>query len=135
MKTTKRFDNTVMKLYKAFHNGYLKFEFSCACAVGNICNNSMTWRGAINYYGALNLDGYKGKTKKCIDQTGYSVYELATIEQIFMFEAFGLEEEKEKQYQGLCKVIEYLCELDGLENVMDYTSLFEYKEGVKELVI
>ena len=46
-----------------------------------------------------------------------------------------LETDKEQQFKGLCAVVEYLCELDGIPNVMDYTSLFETKEGkpVKEL--
>jgi hypothetical protein len=45
---------------------------------------------------------------------------------------------KEFQFKGLEAVVKYLCELDGISNVMDYTSLFEYNdknEPIKELSI
>lgn len=32
---------------------------------------------------------------------------------------------KDEQFKGLCAVVEYLCELEGIPNVMDYTCLFE----------
>lgn len=40
MKTTKRFDNAVTKLYNAFHNGELNAMDCTMCAVGNMCDNN-----------------------------------------------------------------------------------------------
>lgn len=122
-ETTPRFNNAVTKLYNAFHNGTLD-AFDCtACAVGNICNNQAEWsdlKGFIceNPYAEQNKGHY------IIKQTGYSVNELIKVEIIFV-EHVSLSNSEEDQFKGLCSVVEYLCELDGIPNVMDYTCLFE----------
>ena len=41
------------------------------------------------------------------------------------FEGVSSEHSKHHQFKGLEAVVKYLCELDGIPNVMDYTSLFE----------
>lgn len=122
MKTSERFTNAVTKLYNAFHNGTLNAMDCKACAVGNICNNSAHWSGSY-----------------IAPETGYSREELYTIENLFMF---GTKDENSailpwragqvnssradnKVFEALCAVIEYLCEIEGIHNVMDYTSLFE----------
>ena len=42
---------------------------------------------------------------------------------------------KQTQFKGLEAVINYLCELDNIPNIMEYTSLFEYQDNkpLKEL--
>lgn len=120
MKTSERFTNAVTKLYNAFHKGELNAMDTCACAVGNICNNTPEWS-------RINLH-----TENAIN-TGYSAKELWRIELLFMFGKDGerdAEVTKQPRYndnvfEALCDVIEYLCELDGIPNVMDYSKLFE----------
>jgi len=143
MKTTKRFDNAVMKLYNAFHGNRLNAMDCKACAVGNLCNNNSEWVDYMHINGLdfrmINRDSkiYKfvKNDEKNILKTGYSALELAQVENIFMF-GYKLQEKnpedyifttigKEKQFDGLCRVIEYLSELDNIPNPMDYTKLFE----------
>ena len=128
MKTTERFDNAVSKLYKAYHNNRLN-AFDCkACAVGNILNNDMSWDNG--YIGARQFN------ESHLQLSGYSQIELNTVELKFMrgtnttfqdakFRHKLNEPNKETQFKGLCAVVEYLCELDNIPNVMDYTKLFE----------
>lgn len=144
MKTTERFENAVTKLYNAFHYGELKLSNCTACAVGNICDNKSEWFSPIieikksiyNY-----AETFEIIENDTIKKSGYSAFELSMIETKF---AYGVNyangedkgwtmETKETQFNGLCKVIEYLCELDNIPNVMDIQSLFEYKEEVKPL--
>lgn len=133
MKTTPRFDAAVSKLYNAFHNGTLNAMDCKACAVGNICDNTSDW--AYNNF----------KTN-----TGYSANELEEIESLFMSGSkpngkcwfdfdkkylgkgyygwdakFVKSENEDLVFFAMCKVIEYLCELDNIPNIMDYTRLFE----------
>lgn len=129
MRTTERFEKAVTKLYKAFHDCTLN-AYNCeACAVGNICGNKGDWSDIIfmpSY--RADFDAYKEmKPNRTILKTGYSVFELAKVEDIFI-EAHRGEQYftiKEKQFKGLCSVIEYLCELDNIPNPMDYSKLFE----------
>lgn len=138
MKTTERFENAVTKLYKAFHENKLDAMSCSACAVGNICDNQREWIDvrATGVLGQLE-DGYTTSTKALglIYKTGYSPNEIVTIEAIFLNNTLGYpkdgytygfgEQTKENQFKGLCAVVEYLCELDGIPNVMDYSKLFE----------
>lgn len=41
--------------------------------------------------------------------------------------------EKEVLFNGLCKVVEFLCQLDGVENVMNYSKLFEFKQSKQSI--
>ncbi len=135
MKATQRFENAVSKLYRAFHEGTLD-AFDCsACAVGNICDNSSRWtihtlmipQRKTKEDIKIKLLEKKGEYK--VLRTGYSNVELSIIEGVFL-DVF-LDElnfqlgSKQKQFLGLCAVIEYLCELDNIPNIMDYTKLFE----------
>ena len=133
-KLPARTENAITNLYTAFHNDELD-AFNCsACAVGNICNNNSKWSGwYLSSEGKLENRGEYPKSE-------YSFSELKQIELVFLTpwielgiwgDEHGLD--KETQFKGLCAVIEYLCELDNVPNVMEIQSLFEYKEGVKEL--
>jgi len=132
MTHPKRFTDAVTKLYNAFHEGTLN-AFNCqACAVGSICNKSSEWYNF--WFTARNLHshGYSQNFKKFegnVLNTGYSSIELAKVELVFLenFDSTGEDSSKDKhrQFNGLCAVIEYLCELDNIPNIMDYKSLFE----------
>ena len=140
MKTTKRFDNAVIKLYNAYHENRLNANQCTACAVGNICDNNESWKKLVMHHGKREFDfsQYIGNTKKVIDKTGYSPEELLHIETIFL-KKVGYpryeKETKEGQFLGLCAVIEYLCELDNIKNVMDYTKLFETEENAPKYTL
>lgn len=133
MKTTERFEKAVTKLYNAFHEGTLN-AFACeACAVGNIVGHG-NWA----FQNVVDFSVYKAIYKEPVpNDSGYNVDELMKIEKIFLLN-FPIEErclfngngrDKNNQFKGLCAVVEYLCELDGIPNVMDYSSLFEYNEN------
>lgn len=140
MKHSERFENAVSKLYNAFHEGRLKGMDCEACAVGNICDNNGDWR-YMPYYGmsnSWNREIYLETVKK----TGYSDDELVNIERLFMYgvregsfkhkwKNNETDETTETQFQGLCAVVEYLCELEGIENIMDYQSLFNPKRELE----
>jgi len=134
MKTTVRFENAVTKLYNAFHENRLNAYDCSACAVGNICNNNHEW--SANFL-ATSIDfsiksqityPIKHEVKKLIKESGYTAYQLAKVEALFLNEVETYDRHnKEHQFKGLCAVIEYLCELDNIPNVMDIQSLFEFE--------
>lgn len=123
MKHSERFTNAVTKLYNAFHQGELEQLDCTKCAVGSIVGNDK-WSNFrtldCNY---MTIISSPRIGKENIKFEGYSVEELCLVEERFMnsYE----DETKEEQFKGLCAVIEYLCELEGIPNVMDYQSLFE----------
>jgi hypothetical protein len=136
MKTTKRFENSVMKLYKAFHEGTLNAWDCSACAVGNICNNNWQWayvrilksdNSCVEFVIDKNNKSYEIAVD-IIKKSDYSVDEIIKIESLFLScfkQGRNDGKEKELQFLGLCAVVEYLAELDNIPNPMDYTKLFE----------
>lgn len=139
-----RFTRAIEKLYTAFHKGELKATDSCACAVGNICNNKRGWNDTNNFVEENYVKGsnyYDAEVFLKEENVGYNFIEIATIEKIFLtsmgycipFNIFvwrSINETKETQFKGLCAVVEYLCELDGIPNVMDFSKLFETEDNV-----
>lgn len=129
MKITERFDRAIKSLYEAFHFGELKKQNCKACAVGNMVGGRTEWHVAIYFMRQLgpNIDyhiiqpGYfvpeikKGLLQ--IEGTGYSYLQIMNIEELF--------ESSESEFDGLCKIIEYLCGIEGIPNIMDYIKLFE----------
>jgi len=132
----KRFTDAVSKLYNAFHSGKLQLTDCKKCAVGNICNNSDKWFLPIR---STNFKTYSMvsnplKENEFVDMPysilkfGYSAFELAQIEHKFAKAMVGdNEKSKSNQFKGLCVVVEYLCELDNIPNIMDIQSLFEFE--------
>ncbi|MEN8777389.1 MAG: Na(+)-translocating NADH-quinone reductase subunit F [Polaribacter sp.] len=142
MNTPKRLENALIKLYNAFHNNTLNPEDCKACAVGNILDNYDSWKHLSNHHGSLELS-YVGKVHQNLGRkfNGYSPKEILQIEKIFL-EACGFKTplchynskpqnptNKEVLFNGLCKVVTFLCELDQVPNVMDYSKLFEYENN------
>ena len=138
MKTSARFDNAIEKLYKAFHNHTLNPEDYKQCAVGNILDNTDSWKHLSDHHGSLQLN-YIGLVNQKFGKrfNGYSPLEILQIEATFL-KACGYElplhhkntkpnnpRDKECLFNGLSEVIKYLCELDNIENIMDYSKLFE----------
>lgn len=142
MNTPVRLENAIVKLYNAFHNNRLDPEDCTACAVGNILDNHDSWKHLSNEHGSLQLN-YIGIVHQRLGRrfNGYSPQELLEIEKIFL-EACGFRtplchynpkpvnpRDKETLFNGLAAVVAYLCELDDIPNVMDYSKLFEYENG------
>jgi len=138
MNTPKRLENALTKLYTAFHEGTLNPECCISCAVGNICDNTDSWKHFSDFHGSLQLN-YVGLVHQRLGRSvnGYTPQQLLKIEAIFL-KACGFSvplnrkgtkpknpTSKEVLFKGLCAVVEYLCALDGVENVMDYTKVFE----------
>lgn len=139
METTKRFDKAIEKLYLAFHNNYLNPECCKQCAVGNILDNKDFWKHLSDNHGSVKLNKL-GLLHQNLGRrfNGYNPLELMQIEVAFL-KGCGYQlpyhhkhikphnpTDKNVLFNGLCSVVELLCQLDGIENVMDYSNLFNY---------
>lgn len=139
MKSSTRLEQAIQKLYVAFHNNTLYPECCKQCAVGNILDNTDSWKHLSDYHGALELN-YVGLIHQNLGRkfNGYSPLELLKIEATFLT-ACGYQlplHHKNKKpknsmsknilFNGLSEVITLLCEIDNVSNVMDYTKLFEF---------
>lgn len=140
MKTQHRLERAIEKLYVAFHENKLHPECCKQCAVGNILDNRDDWRHLTDHHGSLQLN-YVGKVHEMLGRkfNGYSPLELLKIEAVFL-KACGYKiplnyrnihpknsQDKDILFIGLTEVITFLCELDHVQNIMDYTKLFEFK--------
>lgn len=138
MKTSNRLDQAIKKLYVAFHNNTLHPECCQQCAVGNILDNKDSWKHLSDEHGSLTLN-YLGLVHQNFGRkfNGYSPHELLQIEAIFL-KGCGYSlplhhagkkpknpQDKDILFKGLSETVKFLCELDGVENVMDYSKLFE----------
>lgn len=141
MQVPKRLEDALIKLYDAFHNNELNPECCSACAVGNILDNHDSWKHLSDTHGSLELS-YVGRTHQQLGRTfnGYTPFELLQVEKVFL-EACGFKtplchydakprnpRSKEVLFAGLSAVVAFLCELDGIANVMDYSKIFEYEQ-------
>lgn len=142
MKTSKRLEQALVKLYNAFHNNRLNPEDCTACAVGNILDNHDSWKHLSLNHGALQLS-YVGTVHQNLGRkfNGYSPKEILQIEKVFL-EACGFKtplchynprpinpKSKERLFKGLSAVVALLCKFDNIPNVMDFSRLFEYEDN------
>lgn len=138
MTNSRRFDRAIEKLYIAFHNNTLHPECSKQCAVGNICNNTDSWRHLSDRHGSTTLN-YVGLVNQNFGKRffGYTPLELLQIEAIFL-KACGYSlplnhkgtrpddpTDKEILFKGLSAVIHFLCSLDDIDDPLDFSKLFE----------
>lgn len=139
MKTSYRLEQAIHKLYNAFHNNELHPECCHKCAVGNILDNSDAWKHLSDSHGSLQLN-YLGLVHQNLGRNfnGYSPMELLNIEASFL-KGCGYSlplkrlrakpknpRDKEVLFNGLCETVALLCALDDVDNVMDYSKLFEF---------
>lgn len=142
MKTSKRLEKAIAKLYNAFHNGELNADCCIQCAVGNICDNTDTWRLLTVGHGSLQLS-YLGNLNQNFGRKvfGYTPLELLNIEAEFL-KGCGYtlpisktstkpsnSKDKDLQFNGLCRVVAYLCKLDNISNIMDFSNLFKVENN------
>lgn len=138
MQNPLRLENAIKKLYNAFHNNTLHPECCQQCAVGNILDNKDSWKHLSDSHGSLQLN-YLGLVHQNLGRkfNGYTPLELLKIEAIFL-KACGYSlplyhsgkkpknpQDKDSIFNGLAETVKFLCELDGVKNVMDYSKLFE----------
>lgn len=142
MKNSPRLDQAISKLYKAFHNDNLNPECCKSCAVGNILDNTDTWKHLTEGHGSLKLT-YVGKVNEAFGKklNGYTPAELLQIEAAFLngcgyslplsYKTNKLVDRtsKEVMFNGMCEAVAVLCKLDGISNVMDYSRLFEFEDN------
>ncbi|WP_299129026.1 Na(+)-translocating NADH-quinone reductase subunit F [uncultured Winogradskyella sp.] len=145
MTTTVRFTNAIQKLYTAFHNNTLNPEDCKQCAVGNILDNTNCWKHFTDLHGSTKLN-YVGLVHQNLGRkfNGYTPLELLKIEAAFL-EGCGYRlsstycykpdttKNKVILFNGLCQVVATLCELDGIDNVMDCSTLFNHLPSLSEL--
>ena len=138
MNSSSRLNLAISKLYIAFHTNNLHPECCKQCAVGNILDNKDAWKHLSDNHGSTCLN-YIGLVHQNLGRkfNGYSPFELLHIEAIFLKSCgYSLPlhcngkkpknpQDKDVLFNGLSEVIKFLCELDGVENVMDYSRLFE----------
>lgn len=145
MKTTERFNRVYKALSQAYFNGELEKGDCNKCAVGNIfreygcieatnpraITSASNWKFLfvtdigdlqqyVDVYKPINytdeqIEEYKSCAIQTIMKTGYSVKEMARIENIF--ETSTPDNSDEGQYKGLCAVVEYLLSLDNTDEV------------------
>lgn len=142
MKTPKRVELALIKLYNAYHNNRLNPEDCTACAVGNILDNHDSWKHLSDQHGSLQLN-YVGKVHQNLGRkfNGYTPEELLKIEKVFL-EACGFKTplchynpkpvnplSKDNLFNGLSAVVDLLCKMEQMDNVMDYSKLFEQENG------
>lgn len=140
MATSQRFDLAIEKLYKAFHQGTLNPECSNHCAVGNICDNKDAWKNLTDKHGSTKLN-YVGLVNENLGRriNGYKPSELLQIEATFLKACgYSLPYSSKSQgkpkhfsndilFDGLCAVVQILCVLEGIPNIMDFRKLFDFK--------
>ncbi|MAW95693.1 MULTISPECIES: Na(+)-translocating NADH-quinone reductase subunit F [unclassified Leeuwenhoekiella] len=138
-----RFENAIQKLYRAFHANTLDPECCKSCAVGNILDNTDSWKHLTEGHGSLRLS-YVGQINEAFNKRfqGYSPGELLQIEAAFLRgcgyqlplkrNSFRPEDRTSKHilFDGLCEAITVLCKLDTIPNVMDYQDLLKSKNFV-----
>lgn len=144
---TTRFKNALDALVYAFFNDTLAKGDCAACAVGNICDWSYGYKkkspldsyeiaegNTTDDWGYLLFKGGKvDKGLKAISKTGYSLDEIIKIEKAFesntnidfvKYRFKSSDEIMQDQYNGLCAVVDVLCELEGIEDPTEYKELF-----------
>ncbi len=139
--TSRRLEKAIQKLYVAFHNNQLNPACCKQCAVGNMCDNIDSWKNFTDQHGSLELNQL-GRLNQRFGRRhfGYLPSELLRVEAVFL-KACGyklpltrktLKEtasvSKDQIFDGLSAVVAYLCALDGVQNYMDYSKVFEYDE-------
>ena len=140
MNLPMRLESALEKLYLAFYEGTLNPENCCHCAVGNICDRVDSWKYFTDRHGSVKLN-YLGRLNENLGKriNGYSPLELLGIEAVFLKGCGYTFDSRQKllkpakmvtsdmMFRGLCNVVDFLCELEGMDNVMDQYKKFNLK--------
>jgi len=146
MNLPNRLEHALQKLYSAYNNDTLHPEDACRCAVGNILNETDSWKHFSDDHGSLQLN-YVGKVNELVGKKfqGYTPSEILQIEFAFLqgcgyslplkYNGFKPNNPKDRNilFDGLCNAIQVLCKLDGVTNCLEITESFEkIKSTAKE---
>lgn len=131
MKTTKRFDEAVIKLANAFHNKELVPGWCASCAIGTLIGRTGKWYLYIFHNGLLNEKGLL-EAREELESIDYNMNEVIRIESIFEYSYNHSREvlknkKRESIFYVLCEVVKLLAEFDGITGVMDIESLLKQK--------
>lgn len=138
MKTPRRLELAINKLYSAFNSKNLNPECCKQCAVGTILDNTDSWKHLSDDHGSLKLN-YVGQVHEAFGKrfNGYKPSELLLIEQTFLkgcgfqvplhFKNLKPQDSPDKVllFQGFCDVVALLCQLDNCPNILD-TEAFKH---------
>lgn len=131
MNLPARLEQALSKMYRAFYQDRLDPEDCKYCAVGNICDNRDFWKHFTDLHGSDQLN-YIGWVNEEFGKRfyGYSPKELLKTEAVFL-KGCGYSFSKGKRllkpaakidrdmmFSGLTAAVDYLCKLDGVDNVM-----------------
>lgn len=133
-----RLELALQKLYNAYNNDTLHPEDACQCAVGNILNQTDSWKHFSDDHGSLQLN-YVGKVNELVGKKfqGYTPTEILQIEFAFLqgcgyslplkHNGFKPTNPKDRNvlFDGLCNAIQVLCKLDGVTNCLEITDTFK----------
>lgn len=147
MTTSIRFDKAIRKLYTAFHHKTLNPDDCKQCAVGNILDNTDSWKHLTDMHGSLKLN-YIGLVHQNLGRrfNDYSPIELLQIEAAFL-KGCGYHFTAQKRlykpkiinenilFNGLCNVVSQLCALDNRDDIMDCSVLFDFENASSHLEI
>jgi len=149
---TQRFKRAYNALVDAYFNDTLECADCSACAVGNIVAAGIG--GTVtkvfeefyefdiyecdkgnDYWSDIFCGGEYGSEwdnnelcERLFNDTGYPKEELMMVEQLFIQGVSRCRGTKdERNYQGLCAVVEYLCKLDGIAEPETYKAKFAEK--------
>lgn len=152
MKHSERFKNAMLKLHDVYHNNEIQKGDCSKCAVGIICSGEHLWNKVFmtsDEGQGIWMHNYNGVSKSIIDNTGYSVQELAKIENAFEvstkysdYNIYSLlaidtdrgdvsyrvevthDEWREDMLKGINEVIVVLCEIENRKSYDKYIELF-----------
>ena len=143
MNYPQRFSDAIDKLYHAFQSNKLIPECACQCAVGTILDRKDYWKHFSHDHGTIQLN-YIGTVHQKVGRryNGYTPLELLRIEAAFL-KGCGYKvplNHKNNRPQvninndalfcGLTAVVQELCNIERLPNVMDCKVLFAYEKNV-----
>ncbi|WP_455169330.1 Na(+)-translocating NADH-quinone reductase subunit F [Aegicerativicinus sediminis] len=132
----KRLGQALQKLYSAYNSGSLNPECCKQCAVGNIMDQTESWKYLTDQHGSLKLS-YVGSINEAFGKkfNGYSPSELLQIEAEFL-KGCGyqlplhhgnkkpkINGDKDILFEGLSATVSFLCALDNIQNVMSIQKL------------
>ena len=142
-----RLEQALSKMYSAFYQDRLDPEDCKYCAVGNICDNRDFWKHFTDLHGSDQLN-YLGRLNEEFGKrfNGYSPKELLKTEAVFLrgcgytfSKGRRLLKPAEKidrdmMFSGLNAAVDYLCALDGVDNVMELYKGFDFSRGTEKAI-
>lgn len=138
MDYPKRFTDAVNSLVEAFFDGELQAKDCNACAVGNICGGSQ-WKEAF----CTLYDGHQARyfehedfptnesefeAQQMVESTGYSMREMARVEQTFESVSYDKYNGIEDQHERLMAVLDVLMDIEDIDEGEPVRQRFDHPD-------